>query len=214
MLTKAHDNRMRCAWLSPRRVAIAAFFAITIIALWLGRSSLLRGAADLWIVSDPLKRADAIVVLGGDFQERPAVAANLYQNGIADKILISKTGGGENGVLSYTDRTRTTLLNLGVPATAIETFGEDNKNTREEAVALRTWASGNGASALIIPDDFLGARRAQWIFRREFVHSTTNIFVFTFEPHGFNRHDLWKTERGLIAFRNEFVKYIYYRLKY
>ena len=36
----------------------------------------LRKAADLWIVSDPITHADAIVVLGGDFQMRPWIAAH------------------------------------------------------------------------------------------------------------------------------------------
>ena len=34
-------------------------------SLWLEQETLLRGLADLWIVSDPVTRADAVVVLGG-----------------------------------------------------------------------------------------------------------------------------------------------------
>jgi hypothetical protein len=32
---------------------------------WIEREALLRGAADVWIVSDPITPADAVVVLGG-----------------------------------------------------------------------------------------------------------------------------------------------------
>jgi hypothetical protein len=40
--------------------------AIVAISAWLGRERVLRGAACLWIVSDPVTRADAIVVLVGN----------------------------------------------------------------------------------------------------------------------------------------------------
>jgi hypothetical protein len=63
---------------------------------------------------------------------------------------------------------RAVLLKLGVPNTAIETFGEANKNTRDEAVALREWAERNNASALIVPSEVFSARRVRWILRREF----------------------------------------------
>src|SRR5262245_10358217 len=56
---------------------------------WLERESLLQEAADLWVVSDPLTHADAIVVLGGSFQTRPAAAADLYRRGVANKVLVS-----------------------------------------------------------------------------------------------------------------------------
>ena len=54
------------------------------------RERVLLGAADLWIVSDPIGRADAIVILGGGLATRPFAAAELWQRGLADKILISQ----------------------------------------------------------------------------------------------------------------------------
>ena len=40
--------------------------------------------------SDPITRADAIVVLGGALQTRPFLAAEMWRRGLADKILISQ----------------------------------------------------------------------------------------------------------------------------
>jgi uncharacterized SAM-binding protein YcdF (DUF218 family) len=199
---------------SRRPVAVAAVLATLAMGAWLGREPLLRGTADLWIVSDPVTHADAIVVLGGDFQARPLVAAELYRRGFASKILISQTGKGPGGSPSYSELSRDVLLKLGVPADALDTFGIANKSTRDEAVALREWAERNAASAFIIPDEIFGTRRASWIFRREFSGRTASIEVFSFEPPGYNRLEWWRSEQGLITFQNEFLKYIYYRLKY
>jgi uncharacterized SAM-binding protein YcdF (DUF218 family) len=185
---------------------------------WLIREPLLRGAADLWIVSDPISRADAVVVLGGGLATRPFEAAELWQRGLADKILISQASE-ERAVSigtmpSHSELNREILLKLGVPANAIQTFGTANKNTRDEAVALRMWAERNTASAFIIPTEIFPARRVRWIFRREFFGTAVRIEVPSFEYPDFTRRDWWKTEHGVVAFQNEVLKYIYYRLKY
>ena len=181
-------------------------FAVAGLVGWLGRESLLREAADLWIVSDPLIHADAIVVLGGNSQTRPPVAADLYRRGLANKVLVSDW--------SDFQLNRGALLKLGVPASAIETFGKTNTNTREEAVALREWAERNGASVFVIPSEPFMARRVQWIFRREFSGRPATIGVEPLDPPGYHLDGWWKTEQGSIAFQTEILKYLYYRWRY
>jgi uncharacterized SAM-binding protein YcdF (DUF218 family) len=203
--------RPRFSW---RSTTIATVLTGLILGTWLEYRSLLVGAAELWIVSDPATHADAIVVLGGDFQARPLVAADLYHRGFANKILVSQTDKGRGNSPSYTELSRAALLKQDVPAAAVETFGDANKNSAEEAVALKEWAERNTASVFIIPDEIFGTRRARWIFRREFLGSNVNVEVFGFEPPAYNRGEWWQTEQGRIAFQNELLKYVYYRLRY
>jgi uncharacterized SAM-binding protein YcdF (DUF218 family) len=185
---------------------------------WLVREPVLLGAAKLWIVSDPVSRANAIVVLGGGLEIRPFVAAELRRRGLADKILISQgseeRAASMGAISSDSELNREALLKLGVPAGAIEKFGTASTNTRDEAVALREWAERNAASVFIIPSEIFPARRVRWIFRREFFGTAVSIEVPSFDPPGYTRSDWWKTEKGLVAFQTEFLKYIYYRLKY
>ena len=199
-------------------LAIVSLSAGLAVGAWLERGLLLQGLADLWIVSDPVTRGDAVAVLGGGIDLRPFVAADLYRKGFVGKILISRVAEGRSvtsGELpGHTELNRTVLLNLGVPETAIETFGTANRNTMEEALALRDWAERNGSSVLIIPTDIFAARRVSWIFRREFFGSDVRIEVPSFDAENYTRTGWWKTEQGLIAFQNEVLKYIYYRVKY
>jgi uncharacterized SAM-binding protein YcdF (DUF218 family) len=202
-----------------RRPLIGTFVLATVVAgAWLLREPVFLGATDLWIVSDAVSRADAIVVLWGGLATRPFVAAELWRRGLADKILISQApeerAVSMGAMPSHTELNREILLKLGIPAGVIETFGTANKNTREEAVALREWAERNAASAFIIPTEIFPARRVRWIFRREFSGTTVSIEVPSIEPPDYTRWDWWKTEHGLVAFQNEVLKYIYYRLKY
>ena len=202
-----------------RRPLIGMFVLATVVAGgWLLREPLFLGATDLWIVSDPVSRADAIVVLWGGLATRPFVAAELWRRGLAKKILISQAPEERavsiGAMPSHTELNREILLKSGIPAGVIETFGTANKNTREEAVALREWAERNAASVFIIPTEVFPARRVRWIFRREFSGTTVSIEVPSIEPPDYTRRDWWKTEHGLVAFQNEVLKYIYYRLKY
>jgi|SRR6516165_4602299 hypothetical protein len=97
---------------------------------------------------------------------------------------------------SHSELNREVLLKLGVPAGTIETFGAANKNTRDEAVALRKWAEQNAASAFIIPTEIFPARRVRWIFQREFVGTAVKIEVPSFAGlcRAFRRN--WVDHRG------------------
>jgi hypothetical protein len=201
------------------RAMMVAVLGSLIICGWLAREALLRGAASLWIVSDPVTRADAIVVLGGNFQERPLVAAELYRRGLADKVLVSHMFEAEQVAVgaspSNTELNRNALLKLGVAPSAIESFGTANKTTRDEAIALKEWAERNAASVFIIPSEVFSARRVRWIFNRELSGSAITIEVPSFEqPRYYTRSEWWKTENGVMAFESELMKYVYYRLKY
>ena len=189
------------------------------LGVWVEREAILRSAANLWIVSDPITPADAVVVLGGGIDLRPFVAADLYKKGLVTKILLSEVEEGKaasiGAVFGHTESNRRVLLKLGVPEAAIESFGTANKNTFEEVSALKLWTDHNTVSVLIIPTEIFSARRVSWILRREFVGTTVRIEVPSFDStDGYKRTDWWKSNEGIIAFQNEFLKYIYYRWKY
>jgi uncharacterized SAM-binding protein YcdF (DUF218 family) len=77
----------------------------------------------LCVDSGPV-RADVIVLLGGGMGERPGVAAELYREQSASRIIISGLGDSE-----INERA---LLKSGVPRSAIEIEGE-SRTTKENA---------------------------------------------------------------------------------
>ncbi len=188
---------------STRILTIGFLLVGVSAAAWMQKETLLRGLADLWIVSEPFTRADAVVVLGGGLKYRPPIAADLYKEGIVSKVLVSQ----------LRESNRAALLKLGVPKAAIEMFGTENRNTADEARTLRDWADHNNVSVLIVPSEIFAARRVRWIFHREFQGTGVRIEVPSFEED-IKRAEWWTTSWGLITFWNEILKYIYYRLKY
>ncbi len=186
--------------------------------IWFGRDYLLRGAAELWIISDPVTNGDAVAILGGGLPVRPFAAAELYKKGTVKTVVISRVAEdylAKIGLIpGHTELNRLLLIRLGVPDNVIETFGSANQSTRDEALALRLWATQNGVSRIVIPTELFAARRVRWMFDREFAGSSVRLEVSAVEAASYSRAEWWRSSEGLIAFQNEFIKYLYYRIKY
>jgi uncharacterized SAM-binding protein YcdF (DUF218 family) len=198
-----------------RTVALLlAVVAVLGTSAWVCRDWLLLSAAELWIVSDPLGPADAVAVFGGGLADRPFAAAQYYQRGLVKKILVANAGqstiekpGAANSEVLVTEGI---LLKFGVPARAIETFGDALENTYQEALALRAWAERNNGCSIIVPTEIFSARRVRWMLHRVFP-SDCVIRVVALNPYK-NRRDDWLYDST--PFRTEIIKYLYYILRY
>jgi uncharacterized SAM-binding protein YcdF (DUF218 family) len=171
----------------------------------------------LWIVSDPVEPADAVAIFGGGVEDRPFAAAAYYRKDLVKKILISnvrESPAERLGVIAtHTAMNRQILVELGVPERDIETFGTNLSNTYQEALALREWARRAGVHSIIVPTEIFAARRLRWILDRIFGENAV-IRVPALDPPEYRDDDWWKHESGVVAFQNEIIKYLYYRLKY
>lgn len=201
-----------------RLIAAILLLAVLVAGVWLARAPLLRGAADLWIISDPVTRSDVVAVLGGELDVRPFAAAELYKKGLVTKVLVSQVAEARFtkilAIPGHSELNRMLLLKLGVPDDAIGMFGKENESTRDEAAALRDWADQHSVSRIIVPTEIFAARRVRWIFNREFAGSSVHLEIPSFEPPDYTRAEWWKTRAGMITFQNEIMKYLYYRFNY
>ena len=198
---------------SSRRYRGASLAVVVVVAAlgtgaWVGREWLLLSAADLWIVSDPIGPADAVAVFGGGIADRPFAAANYYRQGLVKKVLVS------NGVaMSGVAANEGVLLKLGVPANAIEIFGNALANTHQEVLALRGWAERNNACSIIVPTEIFSARRVRWMLHRAFP-SKCAIRVIALDLPQNRRDDWWRHREAVSALKTEVIKYLYYVLRY
>jgi uncharacterized SAM-binding protein YcdF (DUF218 family) len=202
---------------------IAAPVALLLLVLagigsWHYRVSLLYGAANAWIISDSVEPSDAVAILGGGLEQRPFAAADYYRRGLVPKVLLasSRTSPSVKLGVSPSDLAlnRAVLTKLGVPETAIETFGNELSSTFEESIALREWVERNRAMRIIVPTEVFSSRRVRWMLERALAGTGAQVRVPALESYEYRRDEWWRKEQGLIAFQNEFVKYAYYRFKY
>src|SRR5215468_3183713 len=127
LVSHTHSPRRYGWWLAPVLIVLAIAIA------WISRAAILHDMAHLWVVSDPLDRADAIVILGGRLDVRPFAAAALYKRGLAPHVLFSRPRPGPIDALQLlpkqTDLTRQILGKLGVPEDAMVEFGDGVSST-------------------------------------------------------------------------------------
>ena len=83
-------------WLKWFGVLTLAGVMLASIA-WQTRERWLSGAAQAWVVNDPVERADAVMVLGGGAQFRSFEAARMYREGLASKVLFPGPQAGPGG---------------------------------------------------------------------------------------------------------------------
>jgi uncharacterized SAM-binding protein YcdF (DUF218 family) len=202
-----------------RWIGVAIGLTVGLLALgWVKSDAILKNIGARWVVSDELAHADAIVVLGGGIDVRPFAAADLYQRGFADQILVANVQLGRAELLglvpSHTELNRNVLLQLGIPALAVRTFGKDVSSTRQEAIGIRDWATISHAKRIIVPTEIFAARRTQWIFRHELAPIGVEVIVHALPPEDYTLADWWQHRSGLIDLNNELLKYLYYRSQY
>ncbi len=184
--------------------------------LWIFRAPLLRGAANAWIVEQPVEPAGAIALVGGGLPTQIDEAAELHRRGIAPKIILVR------GRLRPTDRAgisepevvgqQRKLIARGVPETAITIIGNEVSNAFEVMKALGEWAKQDKVERVIIPTEQFDTRRLSWCARK--AAPGLDVRVRPVVDPQYTTGDWWRYERGLIAFENEVVLWSYYHLKY
>jgi uncharacterized SAM-binding protein YcdF (DUF218 family) len=193
-------------------------FCFLLFLIFLLRAPLLLGAAKVWIVNDPLQKADAIAVLGGGLETRPFEAARLYQRGLAPVVLIMNQKPSPTATLGITpteaDLTRQVLIKQGVPESSVVLVGENITNTHDESNAVREWVSAHAARNLIIVTDLFHTRRVRWLFRKQLRSTGATPIMDATPVREYALEDWWHHEQGVVAFQNEVLKYAYYRVRY
>lgn len=166
----------------------------------------------------PLEAVDAIVVPGGGLATRPQGAAELYHQGISQKILtfdVERSPDQELGITpTQQEATRKLLEALLVPESALVTIGSEVASTWDEVLATRDWCEEHRPRSLAVMTDPFPSRRVAWAFRRGLRDLGVEIRVVPTEQKRYHAGNWWQDESGLIAFQNELIKFGYYRLKY
>lgn len=168
------------------------------------------------VVENPLNRVDALVVMAGSPHQRLPAIVRLYKQGIAPTILLTNDGirGPWSPIkqrnLFHVEWAKEYLLQEGVPPGAIEILDYTSSGSVYDAIHTRNRvvADGNVSSLLVVTSDY-HTRRTLWIFQRVFEGEAVSISVFpvVVEDSKYNG-------RRPLILAEEFIKLIYYKLKY
>ena len=195
-------------------VAICLFVALWLIA-W--------AAAKLLIVSEPLERAEAVVVLSGSktLMERVTLAAQLLKEGRAKKVILTNDNlrGGwisaEQRNPFFYEGAIKELRRLGVPDEAIVVIPTPVTGTQDEALVVREYLQPPVGTLIVVTSAY-HSRRALRSFKKVFAGTRTAVGIAPVKP-GIQTPPAstwWLHRRGWEMVPVEYAKLAYYVVRY
>lgn len=203
-----------------RWVIVACAAAVLGFALWAAKWRILAAAATFLVDAGPAQQADLILLVNGDLDTRPAAAAALWKQGLAPRIAIARSESSRavrmGLVPNITDLAIEMLVRDGVPRSAIDEmpFPGGITSTRDEAIALRAWLLEHPAPRILVVTNAIHTRRARWIFSRVVDGSGVQLTFFGVPDRRYRVERWWENEHGFLGVYNEYLKLVYYRLRY
>jgi len=201
-------------------IALLVIVLICLLAYSL-HTPLLTGLANYLISTDvPLEKADMIFVLNGDYDTRPFYSSDLYEQGLAPIVAIAQTESSPSELLGLVDNPTDIAVEVmklrGVPAEKLLVLNNSGPvtSTFDEARTLRQYVETHNIRSVIMVTSAFHTRRSRWIFERELAGVQVKLEVAAAPYINFDASNWWQYEEGLINLNNEYIKLIFYKIKY
>ncbi len=180
--------------------------------------------ANRLIFEKKIDKADVIVILGGSsvLIERTHKAAEVFSQGVSQKILITDDGGfagwskteGKN--LPFFELSRRELIAKNVHETAIEVVKPAGDGTNYEAKHIAEIAKTRGWKSILIVTSGYHSRRAFWTFEKYFKENGLETEIGIVSPiQGIQTptaNSWWYSKNGWKFVGGEYLKSAYYWL--
>lgn len=195
-------------------LAVASLAGIAAL-LWIARAPILTAIASFLTVEDTIEPADVILIFPGEANVRPTRAAELYDAGIAPTVVIPRAqnpGGDTLGVMpNMTDAAAVVMQRLGVPRDAIVVLKipGGSTSTRDDARLFREYVERHDVRRVVAVTSMYHTRRARWALRRALDGLPVKIMMAPAPEPGFSEDDWWRSEAGMIAYFQEYVKWVH-----
>jgi uncharacterized SAM-binding protein YcdF (DUF218 family) len=186
--------------------------------LFLFKYNILRTFSSFLIYEDTLKKSTYTFVLSGGPWDRGNEAAEIFKQGFTDTLVCT----GENiphdfkalGIEMFeSEITEKNMINQGVPKGNILLIKKGTSTQEESEIILEFCKSRKVKQAIIISTDF-HTRRVKQVFKKKFSDVGIEIIIHAAPCSRFDIQNWWKSEDGMIALNNEYIKQLYYLLKY
>ena len=191
---------------------ITSVFIIVIVLMTAFHPLYLKALGNYLVVSDPLSKADAILVLDGDYprDERLLYAVQLWQAGYAPRIILSAKMGGWMSYVDYPSWRHAMMLNI--PQDVLLVAGHDADSTIEEAQKVLPFIKEHDFGKLIIVTSSYHTRRAAKVFRQVWAGSGIKFVIAAAATAEYHPDEWWQHRSDSRTFFYEFTKTIWYDL--
>jgi len=158
----------------------------------------IRGVGQWLVVQDALEPAQAIVVLSGRMPVRAREAAEIYREGFAAQVWITRPASPEEelrqmgiGFVGEEFYNQRVLIQLGVPTDAIRVLDKPVINTEQEVLEISDALRQEGGSKVIVVTTKPHTRRVKAIWKR-LVGNSPRLMVRYASQDGYDGVHWWR----------------------
>ncbi|HKA52445.1 MAG TPA: ElyC/SanA/YdcF family protein [Candidatus Binatia bacterium] len=202
----------------------ALLLLLLLSSLVLFRSPVLTALANFLIVSDPLQKADVIAVLSGVATTRCPKAAELFRDGWAERIVLTKSyyPAAEEAfrrygihALEFHEQCLAILQFLHIPASAVEVLEGYNNSTADESEKLRRYLRERSLKRVLLVTSNFHTRRSRLLFRRRLRGMGVEVAVQPAAPdYLFDPHAWWTRRLNRKVLLQEYEALVFYTFRY
>ena len=205
------------SWKS-KLIAVLGVPLAFLLSLIFFHSQLLTLYAGWFVVRDAEPGADAIICLSGDRETRNPECLRLWKNGYASRLFVTaekpKNKEFNELELSHLEFARavTEQMQLDAVWELLPSLEDGATSTFDEAADALAMASKEGWKRIILVTDEFHTRRSLLAFKKVFEGSEIEVQVAGAPNEVFSVDDWWKSDRGILAYFGETIKYPIYLL--
>lgn len=166
--------------------------------LFLARRPILKSLGSFLVVQDELKKADVIIVLGGE-NDRVEEAARLYKQGLAPYILMT------GKMVAY--GMKRSAVRSGVPAEDILVEPEA-ASTYQHPIYVKPIIEEKGFESAIVVSSPYHMRRSAMLFDRALKKEKIELIYHPVQDSWFTPENWWMTAVSRRAVKMEYAKFI------
>ncbi len=189
-----------------------------ILVLGLGADSVLPGVAGWLNVGQRPACVDHVLVLPGDENTRPAVAAALVNVGLGRDILVPETRVSHDerdGVQqANAEIIRAVLRHRGIPEERIVTLRGASGSTYDDVRALARFLEDSGPGRVAVVTSGFHTRRTRFTLDHVLGSQADQIVVIAAPYPGFVENNWWRSGEGFRLIIDENIKLALYLLRY
>ena len=203
----------------PKKVlTLLILFLVGVSFLLIFHSQLLTLYGNWFVVTNAQPGADAIICLSGGRQTRTPECLRLWKNKFAPRLFVTqekpKNKEFHQLELSHLEFARavTKRMKLDVKWELLPSLSDGATSTFDEAEDALALAKAEGWQRIILVTDEFHTRRSLLAFEKVLDGSGVEVQVAGAPNEVFSVDDWWKSDRGILAYLGETIKYPIYLL--
>ncbi|NQT16439.1 MAG: YdcF family protein [Planctomycetes bacterium] len=190
----------------------------TFAGLYLARDRLLPAVARWLDVGETPQPSDCVMVMPGDENTRPFVAAAIVKAGLAERVLIPElmiSPEVEEDIAPPVHETiRRVLRHRGVAEEDILILDGESDSTFGDTRALAAFLDASPQARVTVVTSDYHTRRTRWTINRLLGERARQVTFVSAPTEEFRFDAWWQVEEGFMAVVGEYLKLTYYVFRF